>query len=317
VLTLPFFSVLEKSQSVLLAGAGGGFDVFSGLPLYFALRASGRKVYLSNLAFTDLRSRSLPELTSTLFEVRPELQATAGEYFPELYLAKWLSAFFGQPTPIYTFERTGAIPMREGYRLLIERMDLDTVILIDGGTDSLLRGDETELGTPAEDMVSIAAVSGLGIASKLLVCLGFGIDSFHGVCHAQVLEAVADLIERDAYLGACSLTRDMPEVKLFKQAAEAVFLAMPEDPSIVCSSILAAINGRFGDYHATSRTRGSQLFINALMSFYWAFQLEPVAERVLYIDAVRKTNTWREVTKVIYEVERRVAGKRPWVSLPM
>ena len=30
---------LETSHRVLIAGAGGGFDVFAGLPLYFALRA--------------------------------------------------------------------------------------------------------------------------------------------------------------------------------------------------------------------------------------------------------------------------------------
>jgi len=37
-LTLPFFKEIEKAQSILLAGAGGGFDIFSGLPLYFGLR---------------------------------------------------------------------------------------------------------------------------------------------------------------------------------------------------------------------------------------------------------------------------------------
>ena len=40
---LPFFSQLQPAGHVLVAGAGGGFDVFSGLPLYFALRAAGKK----------------------------------------------------------------------------------------------------------------------------------------------------------------------------------------------------------------------------------------------------------------------------------
>ncbi len=38
-------------------------------------------------------------------------------------------------------------------------MHIDCVILVDGGTDSLMRGDEKQLGTPTEDMTSIAAVS--------------------------------------------------------------------------------------------------------------------------------------------------------------
>jgi hypothetical protein len=32
-LRLPFFAELDRATTILLAGAGGGFDVFSGLPL--------------------------------------------------------------------------------------------------------------------------------------------------------------------------------------------------------------------------------------------------------------------------------------------
>ena len=34
---LPFFQELDRAGTILIAGAGGGFDVFSGLPLYFNL----------------------------------------------------------------------------------------------------------------------------------------------------------------------------------------------------------------------------------------------------------------------------------------
>ncbi len=48
-----------------------------------------------------------------------------------------------------------------------------------------MRGDEPGLGTPEEDIASIAAVHQLALDAKLLVCLGFGVDTFHGVCHAH------------------------------------------------------------------------------------------------------------------------------------
>lgn len=35
---LPLLKALEGKKSILIAGAGGGFDVFSGIPLYFALK---------------------------------------------------------------------------------------------------------------------------------------------------------------------------------------------------------------------------------------------------------------------------------------
>ena len=47
-LHLLFLAELEQAQTILIAGAGGGFDVFSGLPLYFGLRAAGKRVHLGD-----------------------------------------------------------------------------------------------------------------------------------------------------------------------------------------------------------------------------------------------------------------------------
>ena len=33
MLTIPFLVEVEKAENILIAGAGGGFDIFSGLPL--------------------------------------------------------------------------------------------------------------------------------------------------------------------------------------------------------------------------------------------------------------------------------------------
>lgn len=48
------FTRLREAQRVLVAGAGGGFDIYAGLPLALALRASGKDVHLANLSFADL-----------------------------------------------------------------------------------------------------------------------------------------------------------------------------------------------------------------------------------------------------------------------
>lgn len=49
-----FVTRLKSSRSVLIAGAGGGFDVFSGLPLYFFLRSLGKEVHLANLSWVQI-----------------------------------------------------------------------------------------------------------------------------------------------------------------------------------------------------------------------------------------------------------------------
>jgi hypothetical protein len=43
---------------------------------------------------------------------------------------------------VYAFDETGVVPVREGYRHLVRTLDLDAIVLVDGGTDVLMRGDE-------------------------------------------------------------------------------------------------------------------------------------------------------------------------------
>jgi hypothetical protein len=48
-LNLPIFDRLADCRNILIAGMGGGFDVFSGLPIYFALPERGQRAHLANL----------------------------------------------------------------------------------------------------------------------------------------------------------------------------------------------------------------------------------------------------------------------------
>src|SRR4029453_914015 len=52
--TPPLFAALAPARSVLIAGAGGGFDVYAGLPLALALWHRGARVHLANLSFSEL-----------------------------------------------------------------------------------------------------------------------------------------------------------------------------------------------------------------------------------------------------------------------
>jgi hypothetical protein len=316
MLKLPIFDLLEKSRNVLIAGAGGGFDIFTGLPLYFALRDQGKKVFLANYSFSVVTPSAVERVSTVLTAVTGDTRG-AYEYFPERYLSQWFDQR-GEKVPIYTFDRCGVKPMVKGYQWMIDEFDLDTIVLVDGGTDSLLRGNEQELGTPLEDMTSIAAVDQLDIPNKVLVCLGFGIDTFHGVCHADVLESIARMSKEDpdGYLGAFSLLESMSEVKLFREATEHVFKAMPENVSIVCSSILSAIKGEFGNHHATKRTSGSLLFINPLMSLYWCFKLRSVASRVMYLPALQDTNDSEDVLVAIKKFRKSCSGFKTKRSIP-
>jgi hypothetical protein len=299
------FSRLADARTVLCAGAGGGFDVFAALPIALALRAAGKTVHLANLTFTYLGGTDAPLLAPHLAVVTPTVEGEE-RYFPERTLARWL-ADRGQPCVVYAFEKVGVRPLRSAYRALVEELRPDAIVLVDGGTDILMFGDEAGLGTPEEDMASLAAVAALDVPLRFVACIGFGVDTYHGVCHAHFLENVAALERDGAYLGAFSVPRTSAEGSAFLDAVDYAQSHTRGRESIVNGSIAAAVRGQFGDVPFTSRTRDSELFINPLMAVYFTFDLMGLVRRSLYLPRLEDTETIFDVGAAIGAFRRTVA----------
>lgn len=291
-----FIKKILNSKNVLLAGAGGGFDIFCGLPIYFALKDLGIPVHLANLSFSFRHGEITgARLGANIVEVTAA--SFGNEYFfPEGYLAKWFDRKNIRQS-IYCFRPCGPPALFDSYKLLQEKLGFDTVVLVDGGIDSVLRGDEAHIGTPLEDMCSLVAVNQLKLENKLIACLGFGAET--DVTSSHALETMAELMGAGAFLGATCLEPEMPEVKRFKEATEFVFFEMRGYESVILSSILSALEGKYGDHHRTRRTIGSQLWINPLMPIYWGFDAELVAKNVRYYEQLRDAKTIQQVSEVI------------------
>jgi hypothetical protein len=309
----PLIARLMAHERILVAGAGGGFDVYAGLPLYVALRAAGREVFLANLTFTYLGETDARYLAPHLAVATPE---TAGgdHYFPERRLAEWL-AESNYPPAVYVFEKVGVRPLRAAYEHLVRELGIGAIVLVDGGTDILMRGDEAGLGTPEEDMTSLAAVSKLATVETFVASIGFGVDSYHGVCHAHALENIAAIEREGGYLGAFSVTAAMPEGRAYLSAVSRAQTMTPGRPSIVNGSIAAAIEGQFGDVRFTDRTAQSELFINPLMAIYFGFELSALARRSLYLEQLEGTETIFDVGARI-EAFRNDVTTRPRRTIP-
>lgn len=306
----PLFGRLQHTETVLIAGAGGGFDVFAGLPLGVALKNEGKRVHYANLSFSDLDRLDLDVwLRPGLAAITEDTDANA-EYFPERELAAFLR------DTVYAFPRAGVRPLRSAYRDLVKRLEVDAIVLVDGGTDILLRGDEQHLGTPHEDMTSLAAVAGIDGVTKVVTSLGFGIDAYHGVCHAHVLENLAALDREGAYLGALSIPRDSEEARAYVEAVQNAQQATPLSPSIVNGQIAAALRGEFGDVQFTSRTKGSELFVNPLMGVYFSVDLDALARSVHYLPKLEGTRTAFDVALAIEKHREDHGRRRPSRALP-
>jgi hypothetical protein len=180
-----------------------------------------------------------------------------------------------------------------------------------------MRGDESGLGTPEEDMASLAAVNGLDeVAHRLVACLGFGVDAYHGVNHSLVLENLAALEREGAYLGAFSLSRAGAEGALYLDAVAHAQASTPDHPSIVHGSVAAATRGEFGNVRFTERTRRSELFVNPLMSLYFCVDAPGLARRNLYLDRLEQTHLTRQISSIIEEFRDDLPRQRPPRTFP-
>lgn len=291
---IPIFEELKESKTILLAGAGGGFDVFSGIPLYFNLKRQGKKVILANHSFTWLSETTSEQVFPFCYKIRSGDSDLSGRnYFPERYLKLWFG-LQGENVDIYGFDRTGVTPLKNAYKYLINKHKIDTILLVDGGTDSLMFGDEEGLGTPQEDVCSMAAVYQSGIEKQFLVSVGFGIDHFHGVSHFRFLENVAQMAKDGGYLGMFQITKEMEEANKYIDAVQFANEKMISRESIVSNSIVSALKGEYGNHHSTQRTKGSELWINPLMTIYWSFDLRQVIRKIKYYDEIKDVNTIAE-----------------------
>jgi hypothetical protein len=325
ITTPRIFQLLSPAKTVLIAGCGGGYDVTSGLPLYFALRSQGKKVLLANLTFTGLQrkmSGTKSQYCNKCVKVTHDMEINKESYdtyFPELYLSLWFWEKFEERVPIFTFERdAGVNQLKEAYSKICSEHAVDAIVLVDGGTDSLMFGTEERLGTPVEDQTSIMAVNSVAGVPKFLVAIGFGVDSFHGVSHGLFLENVATLEKEGGYLGCFSVPNNSVEGGLYLEAYRAMSQHM--QPSIVCASITDAMQGHFGNHHSTKRTGSSKLFINPLMPICWTFDLQKVAAKIPYASALCATESCTDVGNVIFKHHDKLGkeGKlRKPIPLPM
>ncbi len=305
-----FFEELRDSQRVLIAGIGGGFDVYCGLPLYLNLHFAGKSVHLANYSFTHLNETDAAHVHPFCRRIDPFVREPEGSYFPEKYLAQWLEKQ-GLNSTVYAFEGTGTRNLRDSYAQLCEMLNIDTIVLMDGGTDGLMFGDEEELGTPLQDYTSIAAVHQVKVARKYLGTIGFGIDE---VSHFRFLENVATLIKKGGYLGTVPLLSTMEEAQRYCCAVAYANSRCSGRESVINNAIASAV---LGDFDSLSVARAKDVFVNPLMSLYWFFKLDSVVKETHYYNLIKDLETEEEVLSVLRERLPLVCRMRKTKRLPI
>ena len=320
-LNLPIFDQLQDSQNILIAGAGGGFDVFCGLPIYFALREMGKSVHLANYSFSYQMLDPEKCISNPQFLVTDQLIGALGEvicktpYYPEGFLTQWFQEARNEQVPIWMFSKTGPATLRQLYEKLIDHLNIDALILVDGGVDSLSRGDETGAGTLLEDSISLAAVESLDIPVKILTCLGFGSEL--EVCHYNALDNMAGLMKAGTFLGSCALVKQMTVYQDYEAACRFVWEQPVHKRSHINMRVVSSTNGEFGDYHIYHDYQKHPIVVSPLMSLYWFFDAQAVIDRSYLIPVIRESATLDEAYAACMTMRRQhEATARPHRTIP-
>src|SRR5262249_12870118 len=151
----------------------------------------------------------------------------------------------GERFDVWGFDKTGVRPLARAYQHLVEHLKLDAIVLLDGGIDAILRGDESSIGTPAEDLTSLAAVMSVDVPTKIVACVGLGAEIRDGICHEQVFARIAELTRAGGYLGSSSLVLGDAWADLYADAVTFAFQNQEQQrKSHIHNVVTAATAGR-------------------------------------------------------------------------
>lgn len=311
----PLASVLRESQNVLLCGCGGGSDVLGCVPVYFALQSAfpDLTVHLASLTdadrslkdrkifndlFTTYPKEHLRPVTETSWEVRycteekraskdtgcsfPAKDPFPNRYFPEHTLSRWFAESTSRDVPVYAIsQRQGTKGIHEAYQKICQDLRIDTILLMDVGIDSVMFGFEPHLGTPLQDMMSLAAIEKLRVPHKVLICFGLGLEPIGEV---NFFHNLSVLQADKAFLGSSCLVAHTPLADHYSGAVEFC------GNSSLNGAILESLKGNF--------LRGMQQ-VQPLSQLMWFFHLPAVTKRVHYLPLLRDLESFVAVQDAI------------------
>ena len=155
--------------------------------------------------------------TSSLSIVLPPIHFILGnlpeEDYPEFHIPN-------EPNIItkYTVGRHGTIAVQRAYEEISTLHSIDATLAVDGGVDSLSKGNEEDHGTILEDFIALAALK-----NGVLACAGFGTETEENLNHYRILQNIANLAAKGYFLGSFSMTKEMPEFQKYAQVCEATW----------------------------------------------------------------------------------------------
>lgn len=224
-------------QKTVILGAGGGYDIYSCIPWYLRLSPQEQNLcILANYSFSDdiYRYDAKDEYIVEITDKTP-LTKKNQDYFPEYQLSKFLRK------PVYAVRLLPNPTLENGLLAFVIKHKIQRIILVDGGIDLCLFGNESSLGSPAEDSQTFLACLNVSLSHNIpftIIGCAFGVDSVSTdtfQCNWSLLDNNTSEI--------INMTRHNCDFDTYKQ-----LLDESKSESIIQCSLLAAMEGHRGVY---------------------------------------------------------------------
>eukprot|EP00823_Brevimastigomonas_motovehiculus_P004276 TRINITY_DN277_c0_g1_i1.p1 TRINITY_DN277_c0_g1~~TRINITY_DN277_c0_g1_i1.p1 ORF type:complete len:425 (-),score=143.77 TRINITY_DN277_c0_g1_i1:155-1429(-) len=294
-------------KTVFLCGCGGGFDFVHSMLLYPELIRLKKKVVIGSFSFGRpekySRCKEVFRVKNICAKLVNAKSNGSSHYCPESAMCAYLDEAFPDssqcPHSIYAYyAREYSIPLlRQLYAYIFKEEGVDAVVMFDGGSDSLMMGDEEGLGDPVEDAVSFGTVACFKeLKYKVLVAVGVGSDRFNRVSDAATLRAISELTALGAFQGCVSVERTSEGGKNYVQCLQTVY-SKQTFRSVISSMIISSMEGMYGfdvPKDSGGRIQKGQAFIWPMMCQLWAFDIDKVASRSLVCSWIKDSDTYAE-----------------------
>jgi len=290
------------ASSTLVAGCGGGFDVVCALPVALALKRAGQAVHLCSYTFSEIKEvEGAERIDERLFRVDRHCQPPPNGYCPEIWLCRWWYQEFQEDISVFCYRRVGVRPLAERFDLLRRRLDVQAIVVVDAGVDGLFVGDEFELGTPETDTASLLAAYLQDGIPRYCAFTAFGTEGTnYQVRHYDALQRMSELIAAGACLGVRALLPQSQEGIWLKDCVHYIHEEMGSEwNSHMVGSLVAAMEGRFGEQRLTHRCEVHPIWVSPLTLLYWFFELPALAEARPYLAQALQTDSLGQLHELI------------------
>jgi len=308
----------ENVKNIFLTGCGGGFDFVHTLLLYKELNCNlGKNVIIGSYSFgspEQIEGGDIVFQKQNLIvrKVDGSCSNLNFHYLPEISLCQFLDREHPDQAPhfIYAYyARAFCIPVLcEFYEQICSEHEVHAIVSMDGGSDSLMAGDESGLGDPIEDAVSIGAISRVStptVIFRFLMCVGLGADRFNDVSDASSLRAISELTEAGGFLGGICIEPSSEGFLFYKKALDYIY-TQQQFQSVLSGVIVCSVEGCYGsstvpDFLKKSRrVKRGDVFLWPLSGIIWAFNINVVAERSKIVSWISECTSPHECARALF-----------------